>query len=235
MKDMINLSKKTIITAIIFLIFILMPSISYALTDISVSDIEITPKNILSDEITHITVNFDTETSEDESKVTLSFYIDGNLEKKVTRYYSEKSYSYTYSYDTEDLSIGAHTVEVIANIYRGTSIIKATDSATKIFYIEEPAQKIDLTMNIYPKYAETDKNIRVFGYVDPTDEVIDIFVDGIPKRTTISDVNGYYSTFIKIKAKGTHIITASVYDSKKHETVNIIEKAEEKELDKETE
>ncbi|NOQ38449.1 hypothetical protein GQ472_06195 [archaeon] len=216
--------RKIIISAIIFLALI--SGTAYAATDISISDIDITPKTIYEGETAQITVDIDVETPEDESKVTLSFYIDGYLEKKITRYYSEKTHSYTYSHDTEDMDIGTHTVEIVARIYRGTSIIKAEDSMTKKFDIEEKTPIIDITMNAYPKDATVNENIQVFGYVDPTDELISIFVDGIAKKTTVPDVNGYYSTFVKISKTGDHVITASVGDSKKHRIVNIAEEPE---------
>jgi len=216
--------RKIIISAIIFLALI--SGTAYAATDISLSDIDITPKTIYEGETAQVTVDFDVETAEDESKVTLSFYIDGYLERKITRYYSEKTHSYTYSHDTEDMDIGTHTVEIVARIYRGTSLIKAEDSMTKKFDIEEKTPVIDITMNVYPEDATVNENIQVFGYVDPTDEIISIFVDGMAKKTTVPDINGYYSTFVKISKTGDHVITASVGDSTKHRIVNIAEEPE---------
>ncbi len=213
--------RKIIISAIIFLALI--SGTAYAATDISISDIDITPKTIYEGETAQVTVDFDVETPEDESKVTLSFYIDGYLERKITRYYSERTHSYTYSHDTEDMDIGTHTVEIVARIYRGTSLIKAEDSMTKKFDIEEKTPVIDITMNVYPKDATVNENIQIFGYVDPTDEVISIFIDGIAKKTTVPDINGYYSTFVKIEKTGDHVITVSIGDSKKHRIVNIAE------------
>ncbi len=213
--------RKIIISAIIFLALI--SGTAYAATDISISDIDITPKTIYEGETAQVTVDFDVETPEDESKVTLSFYIDGYLERKITRYYSERTHSYTYSHDTEDMDIGTHTVEIVARIYRGTSLIKAEDSMTKKFDIEEKTPVIDITMNVYPKDATVNENIQIFGYVDPTDEVISIFIDGIAKKTTVPDINGYYSTFVKIEKTGDHVITASIGDSKKHRIVNVAE------------
>ncbi|MCK5234828.1 MAG: hypothetical protein KAJ88_03210 [Candidatus Aenigmarchaeota archaeon] len=219
--------KEKILIICTIILIALLPSTAYAATtDISISDIDITPKKIYQGEMAQITVDLDIETPEDESKVTLSFYIDGDLEKKVTRYYSEKSHSYTYSYDTEDTEIGTHTVEVVTRIYRGTSTIKAEDSMTKKLEIEEKAPVIDVTMNVYPKDVTVNENIQVFGYVDPTDEIISIFVDGIAKKTTVPDINGFYSTYLKIGKTGDHVITASVSDSKKHKIVNVAEKPE---------
>ncbi|MEA2003917.1 MAG: hypothetical protein U9O53_03070, partial [archaeon] len=220
------MKEKIIIICTIMLIALLSSTAYAATTDISISDIDITPKKIYQGITAQITVDLDIETPEDESKVTLSFYIDGDLEKKVTRYYSEKSHSYTYSYDTEDIEIGTHTVEVVTRIYRGTSTIKAEDSMTKKFEIEEKTPVIDITMNVYPKDVTIDENIQVFGYVDPTDEIISIFVDGIAKKTTVPDINGFYSTYLKIGKIGDHVITVSVSDSKKHKIVNVIKKPE---------
>ncbi|NOQ55264.1 MAG: hypothetical protein GQ477_00495 [Nanohaloarchaea archaeon] len=217
--------KYIILGTILFLM--ILSSTAYAVTDISISEIDISPKKIYEGDTALITVDFDVETTEDESKVTLSFYIDGNLERKITRYYSERSESYTYSYDTEDLEIGTHTAEVITRIYRGTSVIKAEDSKTEKFEIIEKKPTPELTINIYPKIAEIDDSIHIFGYVDPTDEIIEILVDGMPKTTTIADINGYYSSFVKISKIGDHVITVIVGDSKRHKIVTIAPKPEE--------
>ncbi|MCK5452687.1 MAG: hypothetical protein KAI51_04560, partial [Candidatus Aenigmarchaeota archaeon] len=56
--------------------------------------------------------------------------------------------------------------------------------------------------------------------------IISIFVDGIAKKTTVPNINGFYSTYLKIGKTGDHVITASVGDSKKHKIVNIAEKPE---------
>ena len=220
--------KNIILSTILFLV--ILSGSAYAVTDISISDIDISPKKIYEGDTMQITVDFDVETAEDESKVTLSFYIDGNLERKITRYYSERSESYTYSHDTEDMEIGMHTAEVITRIYRGTSVIKAEDSKTEKFEILEKKPTPDLTMNIYPKEAKTDDNIHIFGYVDPTDELIEILVDGMPKTTTIADINGYYSNFVKIDKPGDHVITVIVGDSKRHKIVNIAQIPDETEM-----
>ncbi|MBW6461476.1 MAG: hypothetical protein K0B07_00285 [DPANN group archaeon] len=220
--------KYIILSTIILLA--LLSGTAYAITDISISDLDISQKNIYKGDMAQITVDFDVETTEDESKVTLSFYIDGRLETKITRYYSEKSESYTYSYDTKDLEIGTHTAEVITRIYKGTSVLKAEDSRTEKFEILEKKPTPDLTMNIYPKKAKINDNLHIFGYVDPTDELIEILVNGMPKTTIIANINGYYSTFIKIDKPGDHVITIIVGNTKIHKIINIAQIPKETEI-----
>ncbi len=212
--------------ALFFLITMMILSGSAsATTDISLTDLDITPDDLSRGDMAQLTAEYDIRTDRDDTKVVLSFYIDGNLEKSATRYYDEddedRFLTYTYSHDTEDMETGIHTAEVIAKIYRGTSLMKSTDSISRNFEIEEHKRKIDLTMNIYPKDATIGENIHVFGYVDPTDEIIDIMVDGLPKKTAFPNANGYYSTFLKIDSYGAHTITSSVEDSVNQETVRV--------------